>query len=206
MDYEKRMIGDYEVLTSIRIGEYEIALLQNEKAPKDEEFVCAFVENDGLFERCTESMASDSYTDVATLYGERVADKAEEVQKQIEQEGKLVGDDTALTKRDCVPMSDVDSIVGKVIVLSPDVLRPEYRRQSHQLLLCTGGFGAYPNARGRTCFCVNLLDGKDTSWRRQDVLGVLPEDKLPAWAKDAYEQNMAKIMDRQIEKEVREAR
>ena len=204
MEKEKRKIGDYEVLTSIRIGEYEIALLQNEKAPRDEVYMCAFIESNSMFECCTECMVSDSYTDVATLYGERVSEKAEEIQKQIEQEAKLVGNDTVLTKNDCVPIDENSFLSGKVIVLKPEVLRPEYRRQSHQLMLCMGGFGSYPNARGRTCFCVNLLDGRDTSWWRQDVLGVLPEDKVPAWAKDVYEQNRAKIMDKQIEKEVRE--
>ena len=204
MEKEKRKIGDYEILTSIRIGEYEIALLQNEKAPRDEVYMCAFVENNGLYERCTECMVSDSYTDVATLYGERVSEKAEEIQKQIELEGKIVGDDTVLTKNDCVPLDDNSFLSGKVIVLKPEVLRPEYRRQSHQLLLCTGGFGSYPNARGRTCFCVNLLDGQDTSWWREDVLGVLPEDKVPAWAKGMLEQNRTKVMDKLKEKEVRE--
>ena len=206
MEKEKRMIGDYEVLTSIRIGEYEIALLQNDKAPRDEVFMCAFIERNSLFERCTECMVSDSYTDIAAFYGDRVSDTAEEVQKQIEQERKLVGDETVLTKNDCVSINDGDSIAGKVIVLNPDVLRPEYRRQSHQLLLCTGGFGSQPNARGRTCFCINLLDGKDTSWWRQDVLGIMPEDKVPAWAKEILEKNRTKAMDKQIEKEAREVR
>lgn len=206
MENEKRMIGDYEVLTSIRVGEFEIALLQNDKAPRNEVFMCAFIERNEFFERCTECMVSDSYTDIAGLYGERVLEKAEEIQKQIEQESKQVGDDTLLTKDDCEPISDGDSIVGKVIVLSPDVLRPEYRRQPYQLYLCTGGFGSQPNARGRTCFCINLLNGRDTRFWRQDVLGIMPEDKIPSWAKEVLEKNRATVIDKYIEKEVREAR
>ena len=40
MNNEKRMIGDYEILTSIRVGKYEIVLAENPDAVQYERFLC----------------------------------------------------------------------------------------------------------------------------------------------------------------------
>ena len=45
-----------------------------------------------------------------------------------------------------------------------------------------GGFGAQANARGRTCYCISLYDGRRTSFYRSDILGVIEPGKLPEWA------------------------
>lgn len=67
------------------------------------------------------------------------------------------------------------------------ILRPEFRHANHQLMLCTGGFGAQANARGRTCCCISLYDGRKTSFYRTDFLGVMEEKKLPEWAQKGLE-------------------
>ena len=54
-------------------------------------------------------------------------------------------------------------------------------------MLCTGGFGAQPNPRGRTCYCVSLYDGSKTCFYRSDVLGTIEPEKLPEWAKAGLE-------------------
>ena len=36
-----------------------------------------------------------------------------------------------------------------------------------------------PNARGRICHCISLYDGRQTSYYRSDVLGVIEPEKLP---------------------------
>ncbi len=187
MENEKRMIGDYTVLQAFRIGEYEIALCENRDAPRDEVFLCGYVENNGLYERLSDCMASDSYADVASIFGERIAERAEEVQKEIEHVRTNVGDDSEITQKDCVPDCPENCIEGKIVVLRGDLLRPEYKRASNQLLLCTGGFGAQANARGRTCFARRLYDAGQTQLRREDILGIMPEDKLPEWAKSGLE-------------------
>ena len=184
---EKRMIGDYEVLTSIMIGDSEVALCQNPNAPKDEVFLCGYIENNGLFERLTNCIVSFSYAESAQDFGERVAAKAKEVQKELEHIGKNVGDDSELTAKDCIPDSIENCIEGKIIVIRGDLLRPEYKRASNQLLLCTGGFGAQSSPRGRTCFATRLYDAKQIQCRREDVLGIMPEENLPEWAKDGLE-------------------
>lgn len=187
MEQNKRKFDNYTVLTSFRIGEYEIALCENPTAPKGEEFLCGYVESNGVFERMNDCMVSESFADIATCYGERIAEKAEEVQRELEHIQKNVGDDTVITSKDCLPITDEDCIEGKVIVIRGDILRPEYKRASNQLLLCTGGFGAQSNPRGRTCFATRLYDAKQTQCRREDIIGIMPEDKLPEWAKNGLE-------------------
>ena len=100
---------------------------------------------------------------------------------------KEVGDNAFLSKDDCIPITHEDSIEGKVIVLKPEVFRPEYQRATSQLMLCTGGFGAQPKSRGRACFCTRLYDNEKKQFYRSEVLGVMPEDKLPEWAKRGLE-------------------
>ena len=182
MSNEKRMIGDYEVLNSLRIGEYEIVLGECTKPDVREKYLCGFLEDNGILMQLKECMVSDSFADVATIYGERITEKAEETQTRIERENAIVGNDEILSSEDCVPINNSDNLTGKVVVIKPSVIRPEYRRASHQILLCVGGFGAQPNARGTSCFCNNLIDGSETRWRRQDIIGTIPEDKLPEWA------------------------
>ena len=69
------------------------------------------------------------------------------------------------------------------MVIRPDVLRREYRKCTHQLKVCTGGFGASPHSRGSACFCVDIYSGKTSRFERYDILGTMTEDQLPKWAK-----------------------
>lgn len=178
------MFGDYSVCAEMRIGKYEIVVCESDKAPAEERYLCAYVESNGVFERCTECMVSDNYADIVTLYGERITQKAEEMQKIIEKEGKIAGDDSEIVAEQCIPITEKDNLENKIVVISGNVLLPEYRRATHQIMLCTGGSGAMPMSGGRTCFCKSLLDSHDTRFYRQDVLGILDESRIPEWVKN----------------------
>ena len=187
MSNKNRKVGDYEILSSVYIGEYEIVLCENSKAPSDKVFLCGYLEDNGIFVRLSNCLVSGSYAEIAEIFGERVTEKSKEVQKELERIEENIGSDTELKEDDCVPDSYKNSIEGKIVILKGDILRPEYRRASSQLLLCTGGFGAQANARGRSCFATRLYDGENTQFKREDVLGTIPEEKLPEWAKNRLE-------------------
>ena len=55
---------------------------------------------------------------------------------------------------------------------------------SHQLYFVKGGNGAQSNSRGNACFSINLYTGEDTRIERYEVLGEVPEDKIPEFAKE----------------------
>lgn len=71
---------------------------------------------------------------------------------------------------------------GKVIVLRADGIKENCLNQQSQLWLCTGGFGARPDASGRAVFAINLADGENARLNRTDFVGVLAEANLPDWA------------------------
>ena len=71
---------------------------------------------------------------------------------------------------------------GKVLVLSPHILKEAYWTPQSQLWYAQSGFGCDPDSRGRAVFCTCLADGEQTRWERQEFIGVLREEFLPDWA------------------------
>lgn len=59
MGKEKRMIGDYTVLSSVNVGEKEIIIASNEQSTDGAKFLCGFVERNDLFELCKERLTAD---------------------------------------------------------------------------------------------------------------------------------------------------
>ena len=84
------------------------------------------------------------------------------------------------TAADCIETGYDCSLQGKVIVLSRQALRSDYR---NQLFFCSGGNGANPNPIGRSVFLTSLSDGENYRFFRSDVLGVLKPELLPESAK-----------------------
>lgn len=108
--------------------------------------------------------------------------------ERIKKEKEFIGDGELIFTADkCEPLTEEVNLNGKIVVIDSDVFSPEYQLATHQLMLCTGGFGAQPNARGRSCFCTSLYDGHDTKFYRQDIIGILAAEDLPEWAKSGYD-------------------
>lgn len=180
MENEKRMAGDYAIVRSMRIGESEIVLGQK-ITPDGAEYLVANRESNGIFAAYTECLVSEDYAEMIKEYGKRVSESAEAV----------IAEHTFM-KENGVPMepfsdfdriSHDDNIEGKIVVINPDSLRSEYRSQGYQLLLCEGGFGSKPNSRGTACYCTDLFRGRHSRFERYDIIGTVPEDRLPEWAK-----------------------
>lgn len=180
---EKRMVGDYTVLNSMYIGHKEIILGENPKAESGERYLCCYAERVLFYDQYLEAVVSDDFAEIVKLYGERMTRAADEIMKESEKVASEIGLNDEITAKDCKAVSVDDAIEDKVIVIRGNVLRPEFRHASHQLMLCTGGFGAQKNARGRTCYCISIYSGKQTSFYRSDVLGVMDKRSLPEWAK-----------------------
>ena len=89
-----------------------------------------------------------------------------------------------LTADDCIQDGMSADLTGKVAALKPESLASEYRDVNNQLVLCTGGFGTSPTARGRAVYCTVIYSGEEERWNRADILGVVSPENLPKWAKD----------------------
>lgn len=204
MDEEKRMAGDYTILTGLRVGGYEVVIGENQKARPGERFMCAFCESNEIMMLYSDCMVSDDYLEIAQLYAERITERAEKTRTAIQEHTPPGADITPLTAKDCDPISADDEILNKVIVIKVNVLRPEYQRATYQLKLCTGGFGAYGRSRGSACFCTDLASGHESRYERRDVLGTIEPDKLPQWAKEGLAAIKAKAKEKKsINKEAR---
>jgi hypothetical protein len=92
--------------------------------------------------------------------------------------------DFRLNLEDCVSGGMANDLRGKVVAIKAEILSPEYRAGSYQLMLAEGGFGCSPNARGQSVFCKELYSGESARWGRTDILGVVDESLLPTWAKE----------------------
>lgn len=179
---EKRMAGNYEIIQSFLIGDKEIVMGENQNAARGERYMCAFCEQNEIFALHTEVMVSDDFCEIAKMYAERLGEQAEKTRIDL-LTPKIQGiPNEPLTQEQCTPVSHEDDLNNRIVVIKADVLRREYRRATNQIKLCIGGFGASPNSRGSTCFCVDLYSGKTSRYERMDVMGILPEEQLPKWA------------------------
>ena len=198
IEQEKRMAGDYVIIHAFHIGDREIVLGENPSGVDGERYMCAFCQSNGLMAGYTEFMVSDDYPELARLFGERVAEQAEKT--RIDLNGpKIQGIPNApITAEGCEVIGYQHDLQRKIVVIKQEVLRPEYRRATSQLQLCTGGFGASPNSRGTACYCTELYSGKTSCFQRSDILGTIAPEKLPKWAKHYLE------IVRQAEKKARD--
>ena len=187
IEKEKRMAGDYVIIHAFHIGDREIVLGENPASKGNDRYMCAFCQNNGLMAGYTEMMVSKDYPELARLFGERVAEQAEKT--RIDLNGpKIQGIPNApILAGGCDTIGHQSDLHGKIVVIRPEVLRPEYRRATSQLQLCTGGFGASPNSRGTACHCTELYSGKTSYFQRSDILGVIAPENLPKWAKHYLE-------------------
>ena len=188
MESEKRMAGDYEIIHAFLIGDKEVVIGENPGAPGEERYMCAYCDKNALMALYSEVMVSDDFCEIVKLYADRLSEQAEKT-RQANFKPRFQGlDTTPLTKTDCTPVTADDNIEDKIVVIKPEVLRNEYRMATHQIKLCTGGFGAHPHSRGSACYCVDLYSGEQARYERQDILGTLSPELLPKWAAQGLEQ------------------
>lgn len=181
MSDEKRMAGDYEIIQSVYIGDREIVVGENQADSDGLPYLVAYYESNAILGRYYDAVGSDDFLEIMEIYGQRITEQAQKTREELSKP-KLQGiDNRPITAEGCTPISYDDDLNGKVIVIKPEVLRPEYRRATSQVKLCTGGFGAYPHSRGSAVFCTEVYTGRQSRFERRDVLGVLEPENQPQW-------------------------
>lgn len=181
MSDEKHMAGDYEIIQAVQIGDCEIVVGENMADENDLPYMVAYYESNAIMGRYFDAVGSDDFPEIMEIYGQRIMEQAQKTRAELSKP-KIQGiDNGPITAEGCTPISYDDDLHGKVIVIKPEVLRPEYRRATSQLKLCTGGFGAYPHSRGSAVFCTEIYTGRQSRFDRRDVLGVLEPENQPKW-------------------------
>ena len=170
--------GDYEIIQSIRMGGRVLLMGFN---PEDETYMTCYQQYHLLGGKIyPEAIASKSYLEIVDTFMERLqtqVEKAKAFRASRNVPYAVLGD------KDCLPKSE-ESLQGKLIILRPTSLAPEYRTADCQLGYALGGFGCTPGARGRAVYFKELYSGEECRWDITDVLGVADREKLPDWAKE----------------------
>ena len=178
---EKEIIAGYTVRISLWIGNKRLIYARSDNPQEQNPYMKCICTQNGLLMEYTDALCSDRYEEIMKLFAEDL--RAEAVRLEAEKSAK--GDAVApcFGKDDVEPAPYDRSIKGRVVALKPDALDDSYRDLSDQLYYVTGGFGAEANSRGHACYCTNLYSGAVCRIERPYVLGIVPEDRLPDFAK-----------------------
>ena len=178
----KEMINDYAVKNEVFVGNrrYLFAVHTDEKEPQ--RFLKCQCYDDELFRHYVNAVTSNDFVECMKLY---LADISAAVE-QIEKDRAAIGleDISCLKGSDLLSASRDKNIEGKVVAIGEKWLCDGFKDISHQLYFVKGGNGAQSNSRGNACFSINLYTGEDTRIERYEVLGEVPEDKIPEFAKE----------------------
>ena len=176
------MINDYAVKNEVFVGNrrYLFAVHTDEKEPQ--RFLKCQCYDDELFRHYVNAVTSNDFVECMKLY---LADISAAVEK-VEKDRAAIGldDISCLKGSDLLSASRDKNIEGKVVAIGEKWLCDGFKDISHQLYFVKGGNGAQSNSRGNACFSINLYTGEDTRIERYEVLGEVPEDKIPEFAKE----------------------
>ena len=94
-------------------------------------------------------------------------------------------DDLHLWKPEQMESHLGQNLIGRVLVVDPSVLKDPYKTSDNQLFLAQNGNGCYPRALGTKVFGTFLNDGERSFLYRTDFAGILKDEYIPDWAKQA---------------------
>jgi hypothetical protein len=175
---ESKYINGYEEKQNVTIGNIEIVIAENLNADSPY-LVCNRVNG--------EDYNHSAFTGYIQAMGEFLTRQTElfgVIQSEREQRGEYWFTAAMMTAAHCLPDSNKEDFTGKLIVIKPSEVMPEYRYADFQLVQCTHGNGARPNAIGTSVFGKELYSGESVVYGRHQILGIADEGKLPQWAVD----------------------
>ena len=176
-------VSPLDMINDITIGDRTIVVGRVKGGQYSGKYMCAYRH----LGKYTDVILSSDYFDILDVFSQHIQEQADRTRIAVTApffDGfalEPIGTDG------CKPLSEDDTLIGEVVVIRADVLRPEYQTATCQLRLCEGGFGAYPHSRGSACFCKNLLTGEEGRFERDEILGTIAPDMLPGWARQRLE-------------------
>lgn len=192
---DKRMAGAYEIILAVPVGTTEIVLGH---CPDNEQFpyMVGHCTQNPLFTSYHCCTYGDSYLEVLKTFADETAKAVHSLEQELAAEKKVSDNQHPFNTKRCLKTDGChltipsDEFFQKVIVIKPEVLKPEFQLPTRQLYVCTGGFGAYPKSRGSACFCTSLYSGKHTRFEREDILATMDVKAVPQWAQE----NLRKVL------------
>jgi hypothetical protein len=180
--------ANYTEKWSVALAGKEVIFAENENDRDDVPYlVCVIggVDASGVRESAEDETYVD-YLDAVRGFVDRVDDLLCSLERE---RAAFMTVQPTLTAADCLPGGLDENLTGKVVVIKPDVLSPEYRFADHQLKIVRGGFGATSDVRGNAVFCKDLYYGRESRFERDDIAGVIDPARMPKWAEDMLAYN-----------------
>lgn len=178
MREDKEKLGEYTVDSSVWVGTNRLVF------GIDEDEMCSFIaakgENSDIGMYYTTWKFTD-YISAITFFADMIKKVATELEERRDNIG--LDDASCLDTDDVKKITASDDLNGKVVALKEKSLAFGFRDISNQLYYVVGGFGASPNSRGNACFVWDLYGLKMTRIDRTNILGIVPDEKLPDFAK-----------------------
>lgn len=189
-DYEKNteakkeVIEEYTVQSSVNVGNRRIIYAKDETETTEMPYMKCVAYENFMFTRYENGVISDNFEEIMKLYADEIRDAALVIEQENEERG--ASHLPPFQYSDLIPDTD-GNLVGQVVAIRTKHLLDGYKTMPYQLFYVTGGSGANENHYGNACFCNQLYTGKETRIERYEVLGIVPEDKLPDFAKATLE-------------------
>ena len=180
---DKEIISGYIIQTYIWIGHDRVCFGITEDQTTEYPYMMCVYESEGhMFPVCDKLHCFDNYPEALHAFADKIGECAKVLE---DRRASIVGvsDPACLKARDVEAVSWDQSIKGKVVAVKENSLMHGYRDISHQLYFVYSGFGVEANSRGRACYGWNLYTGEKCRIERPDVMGIVPEDRLPDFAK-----------------------
>ncbi|OME19784.1 hypothetical protein [Paenibacillus odorifer] len=190
MEQEKRMADNYEVYHALPIGRVEV-ILGIDMTNTDKPYLVCYCDQNNLF-GLDQYYGAEGYADYLVAMQEFTKLLQWEVEKLQTERSAVVEPMPYIQPAQCLPIKSEDDLIGRIVVVRPDRLRPEFRTADNQLVWVTGGFGASGNSRGRAVYAETLYTGDEYRYNREGLMGFLKPEHTPAWA-------VEKLAQRQVE-------
>lgn len=184
MEQEKRMVGDYEIINAVHIGNKEILLGENMNDKDGNYYMVCSAEKYFIHEFYEEAIAGNDFLEIAQIFADRLK---EQVEKTKDSQDKICEDRKVITSDMCNTDVFGESFIGEILVVNAEAMRPEYRNDINQLIICKGGNGATPYGHGSSVYGDLLSTGEGVHFFRCDILGKLKPEHYPEWAKNRLE-------------------
>jgi len=173
--------GNFDITNEVRFGGKTLVLGFNPNENAKLPYMTCFKEtnlvHDVVF---TDVFVSDDYLEVMDMFSERLRNAVRHVRGA---RNKRNVPFSTLTAAHCLPDELRENLTGKLIVIAPSSLAPEYRTSDFQLGFAVSDSECGHGAECRKILFRELFSGKTAEWSFKDILGVTNPEKLPAWAK-----------------------
>lgn len=171
---DTRMIENYEVISSIYIGDKELILGEDLSNPDGHCYMTCCGTRNEILEFYSEALVGDDYLEIAEIYANRLQEQISKVKEE-----RI--SDNVITPEMCDNTIWNDNLVGKILVVNPQHIRPEYRNEQSQIILCKGGNGAIPEGMGMSIFGQYCFSEEKCKYHRGQIMGELKREFYPEW-------------------------